>query len=77
MVRIARDVEARGGSNDVRMLIQVHDELVFEVRNARVREAVPRLISLMETIIPLSDTNGVPIIAEAKTGKNWEEMEKF
>lgn len=77
MVRIAGDLQKREMTDAVRMLIQVHDELVFEIRDELVETEVPRLMDLMETVIPLSETKGVPIVVEAKIGKNWEEMEKF
>jgi DNA polymerase I-like protein with 3'-5' exonuclease and polymerase domains len=77
MVHIAADIKERGLQDDVRMLIQVHDELVFEIRDELVDDEVPRLMSLMETVIPMSETKGVPIVVEAKLGRNWEEMEKF
>ena len=55
------------------MLLQVHNELVFEVREDKVEEWAKKLIPLMENAISLS----VPIKVEAKVGDNWGEMEKF
>ena len=54
-----------------KMLIQVHDELVFEVPEAEleeIRQLVPRAMS---TAIELS----VPLKVDIKTGNNWGEME--
>ena len=51
------------------MIIQVHDELVFEVIDEEV-EALRRLVKEeMEGVMKLS----VPIIVEINTGKNWNE----
>lgn len=61
-------------SEDIRLLIQVHDELVFEIKNERVAEVLPILKTLMEGILTSEETQGVPIIVEAKGGRNWEEM---
>jgi DNA polymerase-1 len=77
MVRIADDLMKREMTDAVRMLIQVHDELVFEIRDELIKDEVPRLMDLMETVIPMSETKGVPIVVEAKLGKNWEEMEPY
>ncbi len=77
MVRIASNLTEREQNDSIRMLIQVHDELVFEISDELVKDEVPRLMDLMETVIPLSETKGVPIVVEAKLGKNWEEMESF
>ena len=58
---------------ECRMLLQVHDELVFEVREEKVGEWAKKLIPLMENAIKLS----VPVTVEAKVGNNWGEMEKL
>jgi DNA polymerase-1 len=74
MVRIHEHLTGGAQRERARMLIQVHDELVFEVREDAVAEVVPTLVSLMEGILTLKETNGVPLLVEAKVGKNWEEM---
>lgn len=59
-------------NEEVRMLMQVHDELVFEVPDRLVPEVVPiiqELMSYNELSIPLTTT--------MSTGKNWGEMEKW
>jgi DNA polymerase-1 len=55
-----------------KMLLQVHDELVFEVPEnemAEMRQLVPEM---MVNAIKLT----IPLKVETKTGKNWGEMEK-
>ncbi len=64
-------------SDDVRMLLQVHDELVFEIKSEKVKTIVPELVSLLEGVLADKETFGVPLIAEVKAGKNWNEMEKL
>jgi len=55
-----------------RMLLQVHDELVFEVPENEV-ETMRRLVpDLMVNAIKLS----IPLKVDVKTGRNWGEMEK-
>ncbi len=64
----------RGGTDsDCRMLLQVHDELVFEVKEDKVQHCINLIRPLMEDAIKLS----VPVTVEAKVGENWGEMEKF
>ncbi|HEU4677159.1 MAG TPA: DNA polymerase [Candidatus Paceibacterota bacterium] len=77
MVRIAEYLKREKLTEDVRMLLQVHDELVFEIREERVKELVPELKRIMETVLTGDEAKGVPIIAEAKVGDNWDEMEKM
>ena len=66
--------EERGrGEVEIKMLLQVHDELVFEVADDKVETWAKKLIPLMENAIKLS----VPVKVEAKVGDNWGEMEKL
>ncbi len=54
-----------------KMILQVHDELVFDVVKEEVDEIKTLIIDCMQTAMPL--TNDVPVIAEAGTGANWLE----
>lgn len=54
----------------VQMLLQVHDELVFEVDDKLVKTVVPALQEIMENVIKLK----VPLTADVKVGDNWQEM---
>ncbi len=51
------------------MILQIHDELLFEVADEDI-EALKELVSeCMEKVYPLK----VPLVADIKVGKNWEE----
>lgn len=65
--------ELQGKDDEIRMLMQVHDELVFEVREDEVDKWVKKIKPLMEDAYKLT----VPVIAEAKVGDNWGDMEKL
>ena len=59
------DREARA----TRMIMQVHDELVFEVPAAELdwaREAVPRIMAGVAAL-------AVPLVADVGVGANWDE----
>lgn len=51
------------------MILQVHDELILEVREDAAAEAAALLKSEMEGVYPLS----VPLVVDTATGKNWDE----
>jgi len=53
----------------VRMIMQVHDELVFEVPEKRVDEVSARIVELMSGAAELR----VPLLVEAGSGANWDE----
>ncbi|MEN4739723.1 DNA polymerase I [Pantoea agglomerans] len=55
--------------NAVRMIMQVHDELVFEVKAGAVEEASQKIRALMEGSVQLD----VPLLVEVGVGDNWDE----
>ncbi len=74
MVRIEAMLRETNATEDAYLLLQVHDELVFEVHESRVRELAEKIEEIMESAITLDQTGGIPILAEAKTGPNWGDM---
>jgi DNA polymerase-1 len=52
-----------------RMILQVHDELVLEVREDAAQEAQALLKKEMEHVYPLS----IPLVVDTAIGKNWDE----
>lgn len=54
-----------------KMILQVHDELVFEVPEAELKVIAPRIKSFMANATHLS----VPLVVELKVGKSWGETE--
>ncbi|MBA2125652.1 DNA polymerase I [Hyphomicrobium methylovorum] len=72
MIRVPAALEAAKLEN-ARMLLQVHDELVFEVE----KESAPRLIEIarkvMETAAEPAVKLSVPIHVDAKAAANWDE----
>ncbi|MFN0117819.1 MAG: DNA polymerase I [Elusimicrobiota bacterium] len=56
-----------------KMLLQVHDELVFEVPENEMKEILPLIKSEMENAFKLK----VPLLVDIKIGKNWNDMEKI
>ena len=54
-----------------RMILQVHDELVFDALREEVDELKEIIIEGMQSALPLP--NQVPVIAEAGQGENWLE----
>jgi DNA polymerase-1 len=65
------DVDHWIGDNnsDIKMIMQVHDELIFEVKKGFADEALKNIISLMESSVKLD----IPLIVDANTGANWNE----
>ncbi|KND51196.1 MAG: DNA polymerase I [Parcubacteria bacterium C7867-001] len=75
MVRIEEMLRKEGVREKVHLLLQVHDELVFEVEESIVGSIAPKIKEVMESILPLEEAHNVPVIAEGKTGKNWGQLD--
>jgi DNA polymerase-1 len=67
MIRI--DTLLREKPYQSKMLLQVHDELVFDLALNEQDELVPLILDAMKTALPLP--HGVPIEVEHGTGPNW------
>ncbi|SES75893.1 DNA polymerase I [Anaerobranca gottschalkii] len=64
-------VDIYNSKPNAKMLLQVHDELVFLVENSKVNEVIPKIKEIMENTIKLA----VPLTVDYKIGRNWMEME--
>jgi len=56
-------------NSDIRMIMQVHDELIFEVKKEFADDAINEIVNLMESSVELK----IPLIVDANQGTNWNE----
>jgi DNA polymerase-1 len=68
MIRIQNRIEELGLST--KMIMQVHDELVFEVPEEELQKTIPLIQDEMESVMDLS----VPLKVSIHSGKNWAEV---
>jgi DNA polymerase-1 len=54
---------------EVKMIMQVHDELIFELPKKNSEEVLSTMKDMMEKAVKLD----IPLIAEAAIGANWNE----
>jgi DNA polymerase-1 len=60
----------RGG-----LVLQIHDELVYELPEERARECAFEIKKIMQEVIPSSESRGIVFRADARVGKAWGDME--
>jgi DNA polymerase-1 len=70
MIKIDRDIEKRNFKSS--MVLQIHDELVFDLPVKEFDEIIPVIKSHMEKSYELS----VPMVADFKSGRDLYDMEK-
>ncbi len=73
MIKVDKLIEDKFTDGQVKMILQVHDELVFEVKKQAVRQAAELIADEMETVHKLK----VPIKVDVKVGENWGECRPF
>lgn len=73
MSRISDLIHGEYNDQDVRMLLQVHDELLFEVKNNLVESITPKIKNIMASVYQLS----APLVVDAKYGDNWRDLENI
>ena len=59
----------KDGNTEARMIMQVHDELVLEVKSDLAETIKQEIVKIMESTVNLS----VPLIVDAGIGNNWDE----
>ena len=65
MIKIHKELTKR--KTKTKMVLQVHDELLFDAHKDEVKELTPLIKEMMEKAMPMK----VPIVAETGVGSNW------
>lgn len=69
MIKVHREIKNHGFKS--KMILQVHDELIFDAWESEANDLKALILENMESALPLP--NHVPVVAEAGIGKNWLE----
>ena len=91
MVRADKALGEKGLKDKVFMLLQIHDELLFEIKEDVVVKAIPIIKEAMESVYPLKNEDeslvaeqyrkqklpDVLIEVNVEMGDNWDEMETY
>jgi len=57
-------------NDDIKMLLQIHDELIFEIKEEEVDNVTQKLVYIMENIFKLD----IPLKVSVSVGDNWSEL---
>lgn len=71
MIKMEDELEA--GKVNARMLLQVHDELIFETAESEAENCIPIIKTVMENAALPSVSMSVPLAVDARYARNWEE----
>ncbi|MBC7312274.1 MAG: DNA polymerase I, partial [Rhizobium sp.] len=73
MIKVEPALETAGLKERARMLLQVHDELIFEVEDEAVEAAMPIIVATMEHAAMPAVSMRVPLKVDARAAHNWDE----
>jgi DNA polymerase I len=79
MIDFKKVCHAKGwGVEDVAFLLQIHDEILFEVKENLKDEVEKELKIVMENVmnqhLPVIEFTNIPLVVNIKSGKNWGQM---
>jgi DNA polymerase-1 len=75
MKRIDDLLKEKKWQDKAQLVLQVHDEIVYEVSDDLIQEAGKEFKKIMESVLDNHETYGVPILADGNVGKNWEDSQ--
>lgn len=73
MIKISDWVDGENKNKETRMLLQVHDELLFEIEKGKEKNIAKKIKDIMENGYKLD----VPLIVDVKYGDNWKDLESL
>jgi len=76
MVKIDEFIVKEKFEGKVKLILQVHDELVYEVEEKIAEDVAPKIRNIMENLVPVKDTKGIVMKADISVGEDWKEMNK-
>ncbi len=76
MARVDEYLKKNNLEDKVFPLLQVHDELVYEIEEGLVEKISPEIKKIMENVIMPEKTRGVVLKVDVSVGENWGRMQK-
>jgi DNA polymerase I len=70
LAMIEIDKLLKNKENDIKLRLQIHDELIFSVKEDKITDYKEEIKKIMEKVIKLK----VPILVQENVGNNWEEL---
>ncbi len=73
MICVRDCIQREGWEISAAMLLSIHDELLFEIRDDMIAKIAPKLVECMESSYPLA----VPLTVKASVGKDWGHLQEI
>lgn len=77
MQRIDEFIKKSGLVGKAELILQIHDELIYEVEDSEVSVLGLEIKKIMESVLTNDQSRGLPIATNASVGQNWNEMREL
>lgn len=74
MIKIDEYIAKEELISEVFPLLQVHDELIYEIKSDKAKKVADDIKKIMQSILSLEETKGIELTVEAGIGDNWQEL---
>jgi len=74
MVKIDQYIKDNKLQDKVRLILQIHDEVIYEVDGKEVDKHAPEIKKIMESILSPEKTEGIKLVADYEVGNSWKEV---
>ena len=77
MIEVDEFLKKENILKDAKLLLQVHDELVYEVKDSLIKSVVPEIKKIMENIVDPKKVYGIVCSTNISAGNNWGDMQQI
>lgn len=74
MIKVDEFLKKNNMKDKIKIVLQIHDEIIFEVEDDVVDFAKEHLPTIMEDVLDTTLTKGVPILTDCEVGLSWGQM---
>ncbi|OFZ53001.1 MAG: hypothetical protein A3D92_17865 [Bacteroidetes bacterium RIFCSPHIGHO2_02_FULL_44_7] len=78
MIEVDKEIEKRKWREDAHLLLQIHDELLFEIKKEKVEKVIPEIKKIMESVVYPEQDRGVqesiPFPVKSSSGISWGDI---
>jgi DNA polymerase-1 len=74
MIKIDEFLKKENAKDKIKLVLQIHDEIIFEVEDDCVDFAKENLPKIMEKVLTDEQRRGVPILTDCEVGLSWGQM---
>jgi DNA polymerase I len=75
MVRVADFLKKKKLTDEVKLVLQIHDEIIFEMEEKYVDAVRVEIQKIMEDVMTPEQTKGVPVLTNSAVGDSWGKMD--